>query len=146
MDLEYLMPIIARQIGIEPTTLLFYAGLIVALSNALARFIPSDATGWKGTVRFIASFIGFNVSNRISGNITTSDVAKLVLHDRGVEVKDGIDTVVGKVANRITEPLETQFEQVIESAKPLFPGVARGQDGKFVSLKRGNESLNESKE
>jgi hypothetical protein len=92
MDIANLIPEIAKQLGIAPSTLAVLIFLAIKGADALARYIPSDATGWLGAVRKICKFIGINVSNRITSGVTATDAARVSLGLAPVDAKVDVET------------------------------------------------------
>lgn len=88
-----LIPMIATEFGIAPSSLLFYLAIVTTLANVTARLIPNDAVGWRGTVRTLASVLGVYVSSRVSRGVTVNDVAAAALTtppiDRKAEAEAG---------------------------------------------------------
>jgi hypothetical protein len=79
LDPTTILPTIAGFLHVQPSTLLFW---IVALNiggRAIARRIPSDATGFWGFVRQSAAILGVEVANRVTSGVTVTDVAKAAL-------------------------------------------------------------------
>lgn len=85
--LTIVLTFIASKTGVSMPVLLGYVGLLVALANAISRWIPDDATGWIGTVRTICKFIGINVSSRLTNGQTVNDVAKAAASFPEVQAK-----------------------------------------------------------
>lgn len=75
MDISTLATQIASLFGLQPSTLILFILIITTAANAGARLIPSDATGFAGTVRTICAFIGVYVSSRVTSGVTIEDVA-----------------------------------------------------------------------
>lgn len=69
---------IAHLLGVPAAYVPLILMIIVAVSNIIGKLIPESATGWLGTARKIANIIGLYVSNRITPNITQSDVTKSI--------------------------------------------------------------------
>lgn len=95
MDVENLIPIIANYVGISPSTLVFYFGLLVMVAKVTGRLIPDSATGLAGAVREVAGYIAFDVSNRLQPGVSQVDVAKKVI---GQMVEDKADEVIQQAA------------------------------------------------
>lgn len=74
-----LIPLIANQIGVAPTQLLFYLAVFTTGCNVVSRLIPDDATGWLGQVQRVTKVLGVHVSNRVTEGVKTSDVIKEVV-------------------------------------------------------------------
>lgn len=79
MDIINFLPQIAAQLGVAPSTLLFWLWAFTIGSNALARLIPSDAVGTLGVIRKIATITGVYISNRITSGIKADDVQKAAI-------------------------------------------------------------------
>lgn len=117
MNITDFIPQIAEHIGIAPSQLTFYLILVSALCNMASRLIPDDTPGILGAVRKITTVIGMYVPNRITGGVTTADVAKAVVTDRVDEIKQ-----------TVSEALPDEAEEFVEKVIPAFPGLA----GKIV--------------
>lgn len=120
---------IAHALGIDP---LFLAGLVpfaILFFNLLGRAIPDDAVGVLGFIRKVAKVLGLYLSNRVSSGVSINKVVQVAA---GIKPIDEVPALAEKLADAEPPALELTPEQQI---KPLFPGVARGADGKFVSLK-----------
>lgn len=77
--MDNLIPLIAGQLGLTPSTLLFYAGLLIMVARLVSRLIPDDATGWRSVVHKIARFIAIDVSNRITSGVSQTDIARRMI-------------------------------------------------------------------
>jgi len=151
VEVTNLIPEIAKQIGIDPTMLVFLFFAIVKLANVLARFIPSDATGWQGVVRKVCAFIGVYVANRITAGVTVSDVARAALPVTGAisasDMKDALSPD-SRARNENTAPAPTRLLSIdaIRSgavqappkrdAEPYTPVVVAGVDITRPEVKR----------
>lgn len=139
-NLENLIAPIGAYLGIQPTTFLFYIGLLVMLCNVASRLIPDDKTGFLGWLRAGASWVGLHFPNRISGNITTNDVAAFILASRGVSVnEDRVATAQDKIAALTPdlggEPMELNHPIPEPVAPKMFAGVGRDPStGQFVKV------------
>jgi hypothetical protein len=92
MDPFTLIPMVADQLGIPPSSLVFYLFVLSGLANVTARLIPDDATGWKATVRKVASIVGVYVSSRVTSGVTVNDVAKAALETPPIPQRVAADT------------------------------------------------------
>lgn len=82
--MDDLVTTISNLTGIQPAVLVLIGGIIVMVCGAIGRAIPDDATGWQGTVRKVAKFVGFVVSPRISKGLSVNDVAKGVVASNAI--------------------------------------------------------------
>lgn len=122
MDIADIIPEIAQHLGIQPSSLVFWLGIVTFLANTTARYIPQDATGWQGTVRKIAAIIGVYVPSRVSAGVSVTDVAKAVVADRIEDVKKEViekASVAPALIPVVTDAIEAEAEKVI----PAFPGL-----------------------
>lgn len=85
--LTLIVTTIAGWLGTTPTIVLGYIGLIVAIANAISRWVPDDATGALGVIRSICKFIGINVNSRITSGTTVNDVVKTAASFPEVQAK-----------------------------------------------------------
>lgn len=69
--------------GIEASSWVLFAGVLVAVANIITKRIPADSTGWWGKVRSVTGFIGLVMSSRVTSQTTTMDVVK-TMADHGV--------------------------------------------------------------
>lgn len=76
MNIEHLIPDLAKLLGLDPSTVLFLLGVIVSVSNLLGRVIPDDAVGPLGVVRKVAKIIGLYVPNTIAAGVTVNQVCR----------------------------------------------------------------------
>lgn len=125
--LENLIGPIATWIGMQPTTLLFYIGILVMLANFVSKAIPDNATGIQGWIRSAAGFLGLAFSNRIAPGVSQVDLARQVFAERGLIAADP------------TEPEPTELDQPMpepSSVHPqMFVGVGRDPNtGKFTKV------------
>lgn len=95
-------------------------GLIVAsvVCQAVGKLIPDDATGWKGVLRKGSKVVGLYVSNRITGNVSVSTIAKAAI----------APPVVEEIADKIPEVAEAEKELPILT-QPAYSIFARGHLG-----------------
>lgn len=84
--LEDLIPPLAQWLGVEPSTLLLFVGILVIVARIVARMIPDDQVDWLGKVRKVAGVISVDVANRITPGVTTTDVAKAVVTRKVTEI------------------------------------------------------------
>lgn len=109
-----LIPWLATHLGITPSSLVFYIGLVVMLSKLAARLIPDDSTGWLGIAHKIAKFIAVDVSNRITAGVSQVDLAKAALEST---VRQEVEEVIPRVAEQILpEPIEDLGTEALRRA------------------------------
>ena len=78
-SLETIIPLIARRLGIEASTLVFYLGATSVIAHIIGKRIPDSAVGWRAVVRDVCKVLGVVISNRLTPTVTTVDVAKQLL-------------------------------------------------------------------
>lgn len=93
--MENLIPIVAAKLGMAPSALLFYIGLMLMVARLVSRLIPDDATGWQGVVHKIARFLAVDVSNRITSGVSQTDIARKVI---GTQVSAAADAQIQDLA------------------------------------------------
>jgi hypothetical protein len=113
MDLELLqrmIPDIAKYLNVEPSTVLFYLGVVMVLANLAGRLIPDDQTGFLGRLRELCKVIGVYASNRVTSGVSVNEAAKVV---------------VAAVAEskKPDEPTEPDEPAPVPPVK-IFPGLA----------------------
>lgn len=121
MDITNFVPQIAAALGIAPSNLLLFIGVVTIVANRIARLIPDDATGWKGTVRKICGFIGLYVQSRVTEGVTVNDVAKAALltppiTEKAKEVAEAYDPEAITLLGAADPAAATAFK--IETGKP----------------------------
>lgn len=72
-----------RVTGIEASSWVLFAGMLVAVCNLITKKIPADSTGWQAKVRAVTAFLGLVMSSRVTSQATTMDVVK-TMADHGV--------------------------------------------------------------
>lgn len=80
MTFSDFIPYIAAHLGLSGPTLVFLIFCINQFAKVAARRIPDDATGWLGTLRDVAAWIGADPSSVLTSDGTTiKDVSKASL-------------------------------------------------------------------
>lgn len=126
---EQALNAVAHATGLDPLTIVGILPVVVIALNLLGRAIPDDKTGFLGYVRMIAKIGGLYLSNRVASGISTNSVVKVAAGLKPVaEVPELFDRLVDAPA----PALELTEDLTPSTQKPLFPGVDRGPDGKFV--------------
>jgi hypothetical protein len=75
---EQIFLFLPQLLGLDPEVFTLYLVVLVTASNVTAKLIPESSTGWLATVRKVCAFIGVNLANRITPNVTSRDVGKAV--------------------------------------------------------------------
>lgn len=125
----------ANALGLDP---LFVAGMvpfIILAGNLIGRAIPDDATGVPGVIRKVAKVVGLYLSNRVSTGISTNSVIKVAAGIKPLEDVPALAEKISDPVGHVTAALEPMVEGIEKTVGPLFPGVSRGPDGKFISTK-----------
>jgi hypothetical protein len=91
-DLENLVPLAAKVVGVSPSTLLLALGLLHLAAKVTARLIPDDKTGILGSIRKAAGVIGVEPSSRITDGVSIKDVATAAI------------AAVPEVAQKVADP------------------------------------------
>ena len=76
--MDQIFNFLPNLLGLDPQAFTFYLVVLVTVSNVVAKLIPESQTGWLGGVRQICAFIGVNLANRITPNVTSKDISKAV--------------------------------------------------------------------
>jgi len=107
----------AQALGLDSTGLIVALVVTSMVSQLVARLIPDDSTGWKGTVRSIASVVGLYASSRVTKGITVRDVVKEVAK------VEKIPEVAERVDERVEEAVDVLELEANQRFKPPFPGL-----------------------
>lgn len=117
-------------LGLDPQAFTLYLVILVTVANVVAKLIPESTVGWLGVVRKICAFIGVNLANRITPNVTSKDISKALA--AGIS-----DEVVKDAADRLPEAVESGVgtnavaTAIVESVVPptIFEKAARTKKG-----------------
>lgn len=93
---DQLIPDVAGYLHMQPSSVLFFLGVIITGANALGRLIPNDATGFRGYVRAVCRFIGIVVANRVTSGVTMNDVAMKII---GNSLPESVNTAITNAAS-----------------------------------------------
>lgn len=104
--LEHFIQNIAAFFNVDPSTILLFVGVFVAVCNLAGRLIPDEATGWKGAVRKFCKLVGMYASNRVTKGMSVNDVTKVLLDSKVAGARDD----VWKFASQTVEDAARQLK------------------------------------